>query len=332
MTANRLTLALDAGAFAVPDDGRIAVFRPRADHDLSALPKDRVDIIQGFRPDHDAWVARGYDASAVAARSDYALSIVMLPRAKAEARAVIAEAASRTEGALIVDGQKTDGIDSFWRDCRKRADVTGTFSKAHGKTFAINNPAGFDDWAAGPTEGPEGFITAPGVFSAAKVDKGSRLLVEAMEGPLSGNVADLGAGWGYLSHHLAQHDGIKTLHLIEAEHAALECARLNIIDPRAEFHWADATRFQPTDPFDVVVTNPPFHTGRAGDPSLGRAFIAAAAKMLTPRGTLWVVANRHLPYEAELSDLFRNVEEIGGDSGFKVLKAALPKRSPRTKI
>ncbi|MDH3263441.1 MAG: MFS transporter, partial [Paracoccaceae bacterium] len=93
MQASRLTLALDAGALALPPEGWIAVFGPRAGYDLSALPKERVDVIQGFRPDHDAFAAQGY-ATAVAPSGRYAAALVVVPRAKAEARALIAGAAA----------------------------------------------------------------------------------------------------------------------------------------------------------------------------------------------------------------------------------------------
>ncbi len=115
-----------------------------------------------------------------------------------------------------------------------------------------------------------------------------------------------------------------SLDLVEADHAALTCAEANITDPRAQFHWADATVFRPERRYQGIVTNPPFHTGRAGDPALGQAFIRAAADMLTPEGTLWLVANRHLPYEKALSEHFREVAELGGDGGFKVLCAQRP--------
>ena len=50
-------------------------------------------------------------------------------------------------------------------------------------------------------------------------------------------------------------------------------------------------------------------------------FIRAAAGLLTGAGRLWMVANRHLPYEAALSELFADVQEIGGDNRFKVITA-----------
>ena len=42
-----------------------------------------------------------------------------------------------------------------------------------------------------------------------------------------------------------------------------------------------------------------------------------------------MVANRHLPYEAELKTRFAHVEEIGGDARFKLFHAARPLRKRR---
>jgi 16S rRNA (guanine1207-N2)-methyltransferase len=175
---------------------------------------------------------------------------------------------------------------------------------------------------------PDGHVTAPGVFSADGPDKGSVLLAKTLPVSLSGCVADLGAGWGYLSGAILTHGGVTELDIVEASHAALTCAKANISDPRARFHWVDATTFE-GGPYDVIVTNPPFHTSRAGDPSLGAAFIAAAGRLLKPRGQLWLVANRHLPYEKIIEETFAEVRTLGHDPGFKIFHAARPRRSRR---
>ena len=162
----------------------------------------------------------------------------------------------------------------------------------------------------------------PGVFSADGADPGSVLLADAVPAVLSGRVADLGAGWGYLSARVLERcRDVSEIHLVEAQASALDCARANVADPRARFHWADATAFRPEAPMDAVIMNPPFHSGRAAEPELGRRFIAAAAGMLRPGGHLWMVANRHLPYEAPLRAAFARVEEIGSDPGYKLFQA-----------
>jgi len=331
MQNSRLTLGLSNQIIQLPDTGRIAVFRPRAGVDLSALPKDRVHVVQGFWPDHRVFTNAGFDTG-VTVDGEYGSAIVILPRAKAEARALIALATRNVNGGLVVvDGQKTDGIDSVYKDCRKQgANVSAAYSKSHGKLFSMTG-GDFSDWEAERNENQleGGFITVPGIFSADGIDRGSAVLADALPEQLSGQFADLGAGWGFLSHHILQRADISQCHLIEADHSALECARRNVTDPRAVFHWGDAKQTELATAMDGVVMNPPFHTGRVGEPALGQAFIGAAAGLLKPKGRLWLVANRHLPYEAALSDAFGEVSECAGDRSFKVFVASKPRRGAR---
>ncbi|GHC21694.1 MFS transporter [Gemmobacter nanjingensis] len=326
MRSTRLELALDTGAIALPPEGRIAVFRPRAGDDLSALPKARVQIITGFRPDHDHFTGLGY-ACATAPEGDYTTALICVPRARAEARALVATACAHLPpGALVIlDGQKTDGIDTLLKDLRARVDLGEALAKAHGKIAAFPSGPDLSDWSARPQQ-VDGFTTLPGVFSADGPDRGSILLAGVLPAKFPSRVVDLGAGWGYLSRAVLTRDGVKELHLVEADHTALDCARLNIPDPRAHFHWADARLWQVPHLAGAVVCNPPFHTGREADPGLGLAFLKAAAKMLAPDGTLWLVANRHLPYDPALRAAFREVEEIGGDGAFRLVRASYPSR------
>ena len=322
----RLSLALDRGAVAIPPEGRIGLFGAGPHDDLSALPRDRVAVIQGFRPDADALMRQGWTVTPEA-EGRFALSVVFLPRSREAARARIAEAARLTDGPLLIDGDKTAGIDGLLREVRGRAEVGEVLSKAHGKIFAVTG-GDFADWAEGPLRSVAGgFVTRPGVFSADGPDRGSELLAAALPSRLGPRVADLGSGWGYLSRAILARDGVEEVHLIEADHVALGCARANVTDARARFHWADAATFRPDAAFDTVVTNPPFHVSRAADPRLGLAFVEAARRMLTPRGELWLVANRHLPYEHALRSAFREVAETGSDPAFKLFHASHPIRS-----
>lgn len=331
MTHPRFSLARDAHLFDLPESGDIAVSGAVAGVDFSDLPTDRVVVVSPLRTDHDACERTGLRVALEAPEAP-PLSIVVLPRAKVLARGLIALAVERTAGPVIVDGQKTDGVDSILKDCRKRGDLSEVISKAHGKLFVLRGAsADFADWALPdtPQDVGEGFVTVPGIFSADGIDPASRLLADSLPARLGKTVADLGAGWGYLSRQVLDRDEITELHLVEDDHRALDCARRNVPDPRARFHWADATRWRPEHPLDAVVMNPPFHTGRAAEPALGQAFIANAAGCLAPHGRLWLVANRHLPYEATLAHHFAHCEEIAGDNRFKVLAAHRPTRHKR---
>lgn len=327
MSDSRLSLALDDYGLTLPDEGRILVFSARPNHDLSPLGRERVEVVQPNFPDYSAFERAGFDCK-VEEQGEYAAALVFLPRSKTQARDLIARAAA-CAALVIVDGQKTDGVDSLMKECRKRVDLGGSLSKSHGKLFWFSG-GDFSDWRAGETQVVDGgFVTRAGVFSAGGVDPASRLLAEALPAKLGRNVADLGAGWGFLSAQILKRDDIETLYLVEADYWALECARENVTDERAVFFWDDVTIWQPRARMDSVVMNPPFHTGRSAEPSLGVAFIEAAARMLAPSGQLWMVANRHLPYETALRRLFAEVEELSGDNRFKVLRAARPARKPR---
>lgn len=329
MSSDRLSYALATGGLVLPDSGTIALFGAPGDTLLDALDPSRVEVIQGFFPDHAAWQRRG-----VTTRTDpagpYAAAIVTLPRARTLAETRIAQASALTPGGLvIVDGAKTDGIESIAKALRARLPLLGQVSKAHGKCLWFQGGVDLSDWHHGPTRLPSGDLTAPGVFSADGPDPASQALAAALPDTLKGRFADLGAGWGWLSKQALTRPGLTELHLVEADKTALDCARANVTDPRAAFHWADATDWTPPAPLDGIIMNPPFHQGRKADPQIGRDFVTAAARMLAPHGRLWLVANRHLPYETTLSEAFRETTEIGGDTRFKILHAARPTRQRR---
>lgn len=328
MLSARLSLALEDGGLVLPDDGTIAVMSPDVHADFSALPFERTQVIARHFPVHSIFQSKGYAVS-VTPDGPYAMTILCLPRAKAEARSAVADALRLTSGVVLIDGQKTDGVESMLKELRKRGDVSFVTVKAHGKLFRVQN-ADCTDWAAKPSQVARAdggfFQTGPGVFSADGIDPGSRALVDALPDALSGRVIDLGAGWGYLSDAVLNHAKVKSIALVEADHAALDAARANITDPRATFHWADALTFTTDTPVDHVIANPPFHAGRTADPSLGQAFIQAASRLLKPRGRLWLVANRHLPYERTLDDAFGEVTTLAQTSGYKVTMATKPRK------
>lgn len=114
---------------------------------------------------------------------------------------------------------------------------------------------------------------------------------------------------------------VTALRLVDLDRRAVEAARRNVTDARATFDWADARTLTGAGDLDFVVMNPPFHDGGAEDRRLGQAFVRKAAEMLKKGGTLWLVANRHLPYEAELKAAFKRVTP-GPDGGpYKLFEA-----------
>jgi 16S rRNA (guanine1207-N2)-methyltransferase len=214
-----------------------------------------------------------------------------------------------------------------------------SISKNHCRVFWVTKTENWqaetlDTWRSGAAmrrilEGQ--FWSMPGLFNWDKIDTGSRLLTEHLPVNLSGAVADLGSSWGYLSDHLLRHcPNLRSLDLYEADGRALECARRNLglvpCPVRPRIHWRDVTQgLNAPGKYDHVIMNPPFHDGRDADPLLGMKFITAASTSLRSTGDLWLVANKHLPYEALLQNCFEFSEKTVEAEGFKVLHAAQPK-------
>ncbi len=320
--AHRLALAREGGLVDLPEGRVVCVGAPAGD--------------PGIAPDHlavetpDA-VAESYWRGRCAAVSDLvegaaAAALVTLPRSRAFARMLVARAARvvGTGGTVFVDGRKTDGIEALRRDLKARGVAVETFSKAHGKLlwFSATDDL-LSTWAEPDHAGPDGFKTVPGIFSADGVDPGSELLARHLPAA-KGRVADLGAGWGYLARGILTSKTVTRVDLVEADARALDCARANVEDARAVFHRADARIWGDKQAFDFVVTNPPYHDGRAAEPGLGIAFLRNAARLLTANGRLWLVANRRLPYESPLRGMFRGMEIVAVSGGYKVIRAEKP--------
>jgi 16S rRNA (guanine1207-N2)-methyltransferase len=159
----------------------------------------------------------------------------------------------------------------------------------------------------------------PGIFSWDRIDPGSALLLSVLPA-FSGRGADLGCGIGLLARAVLASPAVTRLELIDIDRRAITAARHNIEDARIAFHWADARKLQTTG-LDFIVMNPPFHEDGVEDKALGQAFVQRAQQMLRDGGVLWLVANRHLPYEALLAGSFSSVTLRADGNGFKVYEA-----------
>lgn len=316
----------------LPASGTVLVMRATDNPAYRMFDPSGLHTVQTFKPDFDALVRAGLTPHQNLPDQASA-AIVELTRSKPENLSNIAKSFAQLEmgGTLFIDGAKTDGIDSIFKTLKKLVTVAGSYSKAHGKTIWLiktqkGNP--FQDWLklTDCARNKDGFWTVPGIFSADAIDPASALLCANITHPLKGKGADLGAGWGYLSHHALQsYPDITRLDLFEAEQISLDCAQQNIKDARAQFHWQDVGSIPANATYDFIVMNPPFHISRKADPSLGRDFIAKAAKLLAPKGRLWMVANKQLAYEATLDNHFNSWSYAEQTPQFKVIHASRPK-------
>ncbi len=235
-------------------------------------------------------------------------------------------------GTLVCVGHNDIGVKSIEKTINRAIPTVDRLTKNHCRVFWLQKDPDTvlpEEWAdyssAHPHIADTDYQTHPGVFSWNKVDKGSQFLIDQLPRDIKGHVADLGAGWGYLSHQvLERYPKIKQLDLYENEGLALEMAKTNLqgAEERAKFHWLDLAQQLPEKrDYDYIITNPPFHTSARTDVRLGCRFIEVASECLTRSGKLILVANRQLPYEREIKERFYSFQRIEESIDFKVLIA-----------
>ena len=314
---------------------------------MRQFPLARLVCEQSYKPFADE-LERGnlqVVADAETAATRYPVVLLLPPRQREEARALFARALSLCApgGVVVASITNNEGAKSGEADLKQLAGLGGSLTKNHCRVFwskplgDAHDPALLARWTQLDAARPilDGrFTSRPGVFAWDRIDPASALLVEHLPPDLAGKGADLGAGYGYLSAEvLARSPKVSALDLYEAEARALALAKQNLSSFEAQaaigYRWHDVTTGVP-EQYDFIVTNPPFHTqSRADRPDVGRRFIAVAAESLKPGGRLYLVANRHLPYEAVLNASFGDVRVLGDRDGFKVIEAI--KAAPATR-
>jgi 16S rRNA (guanine1207-N2)-methyltransferase len=164
-------------------------------------------------------------------------------------------------------------------------------------------------------------------FAGGKLDEGTHLLLEALEIYTTDVALDIGCGVGYIGMHIARLASKGYVTMVDASLAAVDAARRLVEQSgltNVRVLASDGIEALQGQRFDLVVTNPPFHLGGIQTIEIGERFIREAAQVLRPRGRFYLVANRFLKYEPALRSCFQVVEEVSGNTRYKVLRAMNP--------
>ncbi|MGI6877668.1 class I SAM-dependent methyltransferase [Microbacterium sp. gxy059] len=164
-------------------------------------------------------------------------------------------------------------------------------------------------------------------FAGTSLDLGARLMIGTIpQMPDAEYAIDLGCGTGALgvSYALARHGS--RVRASDRSAAAVLSARAtaeaNGVSDRVEVERRDALSAQPDASADLVLLNPPFHSGSAVTTAIAPRLFADAARVLRPGGELWTVWNSHLRYRPQLERIVGPTRQVARDRTFTVTASA----------
>jgi 16S rRNA (guanine1207-N2)-methyltransferase len=170
-------------------------------------------------------------------------------------------------------------------------------------------------------------VSLPGVFAHGRLDPGSQMLLDALEGlQPNGKILDFACGSGVIGCSLLAANRAIELTLLDVSAIALESSRRTLEMNALQAHLLPSDGLDQVEGrFDWIVSNPPFHRGVRNDLDIAANFFAATGTFLTGNGRIVIVCNRHLPYEQWLRTHFDQVERLCANDRFAVIMAAGPR-------
>jgi 16S rRNA (guanine1207-N2)-methyltransferase len=174
-------------------------------------------------------------------------------------------------------------------------------------------------------EGQYAIVTMPGVFSWEHLDDGSALLLDHLGVEPGSDVLDIGCGTGIIG-MVAARMGAAQVTLTDDNLLAVRCARASILANdlagRCTVLPGDVTEPVRDRRFDLVLSNPPFHEGGEVTTGIAGRIIREANAVLRPGGRLRIVANRFLPYDRVMREVFGTVTVVAATGRYVVLESA----------
>lgn len=165
--------------------------------------------------------------------------------------------------------------------------------------------------------------TAPGVFSAGRLDLGTQVLLRSVpDPPATGDLLDLGCGWGPLAVTLALRSPDATVWAVDVNDRALDLVRRTAADLGLTRVVAARPEDVPPDVrFDALWSNPPIRVGK----SVLHPMLLTWLGRLAPDAAAHLVVQRNLgadSLQAWLAAQGHPVTRVASAKGFRVLQVA----------
>lgn len=266
--------------------------------------------------------------------NNYDLVIYYYPKAKPEAQMCLdnIRAVCHQDAQLFVVGENKSGVKSAEKQLKDHCGFSNKIDSAKhcilylfseltlNDNFAISRYHKQFQVKAGDIEFTA--ISVPGVFNHGALDVGTAVLLNNAPTVSKGKVLDFACGAGIIATYL----GLKQpeLEFVCSDVSALATyateQTLALNDLKGQAILSDGL----TDingKFDLIISNPPFHTGIATDYTIAEAFLSSAKQHLRKQGKLTIVANSFLKYPPILEAQFGQYSTDFKNTKFAVYSA-----------
>ncbi|MCP4550065.1 MAG: methyltransferase [bacterium] len=220
----------------------------------------------------------------------------------------------------------------------------------HCRLEILNNKGGYRIISATPGDNndwelkthPESYVAeargqtvqiaaVPGLFSWDHLDDATAALLSACAVREGDKLLDLGCAGGAVAGVLLMEGKIASATLVDSDHLALTSARrtLELNNLNGEILPTDAAGDLPDRTWDLVLANPPFHQGFAGDGGTARRMIEETHRVLAAKGRIYLVGPVSLKLGKHLDEIFGEPELLVDDIRFQVWRARKKRRRRR---
>ncbi|CAK9891284.1 MULTISPECIES: class I SAM-dependent methyltransferase [Pseudomonas] len=309
---------------------------------LAGLPAD--DLL-GKLPAAHGWSWHAGDQTALdarfAGRSHFGVAapaqafdaaVLFLPKSRDLANYLLNALASRLAGReLYLVGEKRGGIEGAAKQLHAFGKPRKLDSARHCQLWQVtveHAPEAkplqslAEQFQLELADGPLQIVSLPGVFSHGRLDRGSALLLENLDQLPSGHVLDFGCGAGVLGAAIKRRYPQNRITLLDVDAFAVASSRLTLAANglEGEVISGDGIDAAPRE-LDVIISNPPFHTGVHTNYQASENLLRKSADHLKKGGEMRLVANSFLRYQPLIEEALGNCRIRDEGQGFRIYQA-----------
>jgi 16S rRNA (guanine1207-N2)-methyltransferase len=259
-------------------------------------------------------------------------AVLFLPKSRELAAYLLNALASRLAGReLYLVGEKRGGIEGAAKQLQAFGKPRKLDSARHCQLWQVtveNAPQAkpleslAERFELELADGPLKIVSLPGVFSHGRLDRGTALLLEHLDGLPVGHVLDFGCGAGVIGSIIKRRYPDSQVTLLDVDAFAVASSRLTLAANglQGEVISGDGIDAAPRD-LQVILSNPPFHTGVHTNYQASENLLKKSAEHLRSGGELRLVANTFLRYQPFIQEALGNCRTLTEAGGFRIYQA-----------